>query len=151
MKSLFVCVLMLMCSAVFAGTWSTTGDQKTLKMSVIMDTGDVTKIRRPDNLRWNEDIFTMNDHYFIFADSAGVWGLSSKPGILVRDKEGTQKLALFESTPSQITVTMHSIIFVDELFKDGVFQQAGDEKTSTLFEKKLDQVKKDIETLRKKR
>jgi len=148
---LFCFVSLAIYSSASAGVWSSAGDQKALKMSVIMDTGDVTKIRRPDNLRWNEDIFSMNDHYFIFADSSGVWGLSSKPGLLVTDKTGAQKLVVFEATPSQITVTMHSIILVDDLFKDGVFQQSGDEKTSKLFEKKLEQAKKDIEALRKKR
>jgi hypothetical protein len=135
-----------------ADGWGILSQHSRLQGYAIVDVGDVSKVAPPFNTKWDNDVYQMNGRCFLLSGYMGYWSYGGKAALLLANAQKQTQLAIFEAALSSVKVELHSTTTIACPSGTNVIPYSDDpEERLNLLRKRQEELKKQIEDLRKRR
>ena len=96
----------------YADGWAMFSQHDQMKNYVIVDVGEVSKVGEPFNTKFENDIYQINGHCFIFSGYVGYWGYGKKAAMLLINAQKNIQIALIESEIGSIKIDQKPITLI---------------------------------------
>lgn len=102
-------ILFLFSSLAHANGWSFMSQHEQMKGFVIVDVGEVEKLRPPFNTTWDVDLYRLNGACFSIDGYHGLWGIGKKAAFLLVNERKQIKIGLLEASIGSLKAGNYSI------------------------------------------
>ena len=119
-------------------------EQEEMKGYNIVDVGQVTELNPPINTKWETDIYKMNEYCFSLSGYMGYLGYAGPAALLLANEKKDIKLAIIKSEIGSLKVQLHTV----RMYQCPSYNINNAIKNNENYIKKLEQLKKELETLR---